>query len=326
MQNTNSPLTIPQAEQELNKHQQKFNEYVQQIDVLKTQLAQRKTILNQVQQKLWIAINEPQNRLRQSLQNLIFDLDKLYLNIYFKKQENEKIADMIWFICQNEFEATENEEIIALKNKYKVILGIEDFDINDLLPNVEDFMKINQDFFINDPITNKKDQAKLAKKQQEEINLSLLTKTIYKDLAKSCHPDKEQDQQKKIEKTEQMQLISKAFKEKDLYSLLQLKLKFLATEKPLANAPQTDFKYFNKVLLEQIRTLEAETYYLNLAANDLFPNQTFSFFDFLAKEPKRIDSAIKGELQKIKLKIKSIETDLISFNDLKNVRLFLKNL
>jgi hypothetical protein len=326
MQNTNIPLTIPQTEQELGRHQQKFNEYVQEINELKIKLATRKTTFKEAQQKLWIAINEPQNRLRQSLQNLIFDLDKLYQNIYFKKQENEKIADFIWFICHNEFEATENEEIIALKNKYKSILGIEDFGMNDLLPNIEDFEKTNQEFLFNDLNTNKKDLAKLAKKQQEEINISLLTKTIYKDLAKACHPDKEQDQQKKIVKTEQMQLISKAFKEKDLYSLLQLKLKFLATEKPLANAPQTDFKYFNKVLLEQIKTLEAEIYHLNLAANGLFPNQTFAFFDFLAKEPKRIDSAIKGELQKIKLKIKSIEADLISFNDLKNVRSFLKSM
>ena len=60
--------------------------------------------------------------------------------------------------------------------------------------------------------------AARANQQQLESN----TKTIYRQLARTHHPDLERDPTKQADKTAQMQRITEAYEADDLYALLQL--------------------------------------------------------------------------------------------------------
>jgi hypothetical protein len=62
------------------------------------------------------------------------------------------------------------------------------------------------------------DQARQAEQQQLESN----TKTIYRQLARTHHPDLERDPAKQAGKTTQMQRITEAYEADDLFTLLQL--------------------------------------------------------------------------------------------------------
>ncbi|WP_046243364.1 J domain-containing protein [Hymenobacter terrenus] len=87
------------------------------------------------------------------------------------------------------------------------------------------------------------EQAARADQKQLEAN----TKTIYRQLARTHHPDLERDPEKQANKTAQMQRITEAYEADDLYTLLQL----LAESGP-ADADSDDvLSRYTRALLQQ---------------------------------------------------------------------------
>ncbi|GAA5001608.1 molecular chaperone DnaJ [Acinetobacter puyangensis] len=70
----------------------------------------------------------------------------------------------------------------------------------------------------------KKEQKKLDKLKLAQQQAKKSLKSIYLQLTALIHPDREQDEQKKIEKTELMQKVTEAYKQKDLLALLQIQI------------------------------------------------------------------------------------------------------
>ncbi|MBF9236588.1 J domain-containing protein [Hymenobacter sp. BT683] len=95
-----------------------------------------------------------------------------------------------------------------------------------------------------------KDEAEQADQKQLESN----AKTIYRQLARTHHPDLERDPEKQAGKTAQMQRITEAYEADDLYTLLQL----LAESGP-ADADSDDvLARYTRALLQQQITLKQE--------------------------------------------------------------------
>ena len=113
--------------------------------------------------------------------------------------------------------------------------------------------------------TTKKKKTKVQQeredKQAEELkNISKAAKAIYTDLVKEYHPDRESDEQERERKTAIMQQITQAYGNDDLYELLRLKIELLGDGQLLDEVPEQQLKYYNKLLLDQIRELEAMKY------------------------------------------------------------------
>ncbi|TCM62809.1 hypothetical protein EC844_12354 [Acinetobacter calcoaceticus] len=104
------------------------------------------------------------------------------------------------------------------------------------------------------------EKSKAEKKQQQReqakktANQSL--KTIYLKIAAMIHPDREQDELKKIEKTELLQQVNAAYAANDLLTLLALQVELGQQH----NAPLADqqLKAYNIVLEEQLEKLSLE--------------------------------------------------------------------
>lgn len=114
--------------------------------------------------------------------------------------------------------------------------------------------------------SKKKTKTQIAKeeKQKEELkNISKITKTIYNQLVKEYHPDRELDEKEREWKTEIMKKVTLAYKEDDLFELLKLKLE-LSTHKEthVKDLPETELKYYNKILMEQLHELEHKKHIL----------------------------------------------------------------
>lgn len=91
-------------------------------------------------------------------------------------------------------------------------------------------------------------QAAQADQKQLESN----AKTIYRQLARTHHPDLERDPAKQADKTAQMQRITEAYEADDLYTLLQL----LAESGPADAASDDVLARYTRALLQQQITLK----------------------------------------------------------------------
>jgi len=113
-----------------------------------------------------------------------------------------------------------------------------------------------------EPTARKQTKAQLAsetKRQAAESAVKKTTRQIYVDLVKHCHPDREQDELKRIEKTEWMKQITAAYEVDDHLGLLEMQMTLLAErENAFADFNESELRYFNQSLQRQLTELENE--------------------------------------------------------------------
>lgn len=142
-----------------------------------------------------------------------------------------------------------------LMQKVKQKLDVEEAEF--IRENLDDQERIAYEKFAQRE-KNKamKQQAKLEEAQQ--IAKQSL-KILYLKIASVIHPDREQDEQKRIEKTELLQQANQALEDKDLLTLL--KLKALIDQNGVGEATKQaneQLKMYNLLLEDQLNELESE--------------------------------------------------------------------
>lgn len=112
------------------------------------------------------------------------------------------------------------------------------------------------------PEEPKKTKAQLeadSKRQSAANAVKKTTRQIYLDLVKHCHPDREQDELKRAEKTEWMKQITAAYDMDDHLRLLELQMTLLTErENAFADFSPVELRYFNESLQQQLANLEEE--------------------------------------------------------------------
>ncbi len=102
--------------------------------------------------------------------------------------------------------------------------------------------------------TKREIKERLAKEAQDKS-----ISTIYKSLAKTLHPDLEQDESKKGEKEELMKRVTAAYQKKDLHTLLKIELEVLySEERNIDKLSNEKIKIYNELLREQIEELQMQ--------------------------------------------------------------------
>ena len=108
-----------------------------------------------------------------------------------------------------------------------------------------------------------KQQEREAKKQVEERNITKAVRTLYMDLVKAFHPDREPDEAEKARKTGIMQRITEAYEKSDLLALLRLQLEYNRIDQThLETLAEDQLKYYNKILKQQADELGEELFVL----------------------------------------------------------------
>lgn len=106
------------------------------------------------------------------------------------------------------------------------------------------------------------------KRLAAETAVKKTTKQIYVDLVRHFHPDKEQDEQLRAEKTEVMKQITAAYEADDHLRLLELQMTLLnGRDNVFADFNDTQLKYFNQTLQQQVVGLQEELYLASPEAN-----------------------------------------------------------
>ena len=104
-----------------------------------------------------------------------------------------------------------------------------------------------------------KQQAAADKKKAEEQNITQAVRTLYMDLVKHLHPDREPDEAEKLRKTELLKRVTTAYKANELLTLLRLQLELNRIDQAhLENLAESQLRYYNTLLREQVRELELQ--------------------------------------------------------------------
>lgn len=358
MSTFNSLVLTQKKEKNLTKLQKQFNAYIIKINELKEQLIKNEEQLLVIHTRIKTEIIPLQQKVNDKVGELVYVFDKHYDDSYFKKKEKEKIKDYIMSKVEDLIEMAGKDEFKVLYEKYfdgesydnavvedeilrkeslkemvSSVFGIEldesEIDLNDP-EQVQEFIdkKMDEQFtFRQTKKTEKpKSQKQIDKEEkikQEAKNISKAARSIYTDLVKAFHPDREQDENERNRKTEIMKQITQAYEKDDLFELLRLKISLQNTDADSLKIADAELKYYNKILKEQVNELETRIW--QQTYNALSPNGGYNMFAKFGGEPRVMKTRFTKEINHIKQSIKIMDENIANLKVKENMRAFLKN-
>ena len=170
-----------------------------------------------------------------------------------------------------------------------------------------------------------KEKKKILKKQMQLEDAKKMAgqslKSIYLKIASVIHPDRERDEQKRIEKTELLQQANTALEEKDLLTLLKLRAYTeQGDQKQAVKIANEHLKSYNLLLEDQIEQLQIELDHIIYSfdwESSGFYKQTFKPADLVKK--------YQYDLTEIRRKLLQDEQCLNSYKDFDCLKNLLKN-
>lgn len=329
-----SVLRIGQPKTVLNKRQKEFNqlsEKIEQLDKLIPELRATYYLLIERVQKEYNPIVMEYQSFRVEMVKL---MDRTYEKDLYRKAYLTKLAYLISEISFDLIVNYKFEELIPLFNKYSEVnfevalnelkrsdsqlidskLLAEENEITDEENFSEHFHELSLEEQIRIKEEIRAEKAKIFAEQAKEAR-QLLTKqkttksvrTVYMDLVKAFHPDRETDEAEKIRKTEIMQRVTQTYQENNLLELLKLQIEFERIDQEhLENLGKEQLTYYNLVLKEQVEELEKEKEEIQQQISylcGLNPQHANSMTTVVVRFNTNINE-VKAEIKEIKLTLK----------------------
>ena len=349
-------IITQKSEKDLSKLQKQFNANVKKINELKQQLKDDGEQLRVIVTRIQSDIIPVEHKHFEKITELVYVFDKHHNDPFFKKKEKAKIADFVVNKSHELIETTGNEDLKILYEKYTK----ESFDEMDaeaenataeMMKNMMSSMfgvDFEEGADVSDPQkmqqymerkmeekqveaqarkANKKKSDKQIEKEEkikeEAKNISKAARSIYTDLVKAFHPDRERDETERVRKTEIMKKVTQAYEEDDLFELLRLKIELQGADIESLTMADEQLKYYNKILKEQVRELEESLWQLRMQGSGPMGGE-----DLLSRfggDEKSMKAKITRQVNKLKNNIKMVEQDILTLGVKENMRRFLKD-
>lgn len=198
-----------------------------------------------------------------------------------EEDEPDKICQEIWKLCFKErFDETadrtfneQRDHMQSMMDDMGIDVDLSEMDRN--TPDHEVFKKFSeaanereaaQKFAEGRPRkkTKKQLEKEAIQKEKQELQYKNIN-TLYRQLARLFHPDLEQDLRQKENKEILMKKLTVAYKDKDLYTMLQMEVDWISSEQnKITNASEEKLTTYNRVLSEQISEQREKIYALKL--------------------------------------------------------------
>ena len=248
------------------------------------------------------------------------------------KQEEEEIA---------------TQEMEGVRQSIHMMTG---FDIGDQLKGVDfrnpeemnrvmreimekgtEFVQEQQQFF--EESQQRRERKKTAKQQQREEERAkmkeeqdkMLNKTLrslYLELVKEYHPDREPDEEKRAFKTDLMKQITQAYDKGDIAKLMELQISYL--EKDEANflhLPEDRLRVYVKLFTEQVQEMEDE---LRMMRNAPEPFNQYIYYAL--DHAQSANYAVDQRIMNLKQMQQQLKEELKMCGDAASVKELLKSL
>ena len=238
--------TTVQPNAELSPQQKKLNRLIEQIEQQKIQLQYWQNAQAEIQQyarqTLVPVYNELHTVLFQQLEQLWHSLQLHEFSKADIAQVDAKIQNLAAYLKDSKalsaqqantvaeidtFYQQQTEHTNAKKTKKKPF--VETDFVSESAESDEDETAFDMlDDWDSTKHEQQREQAKLKKQQEKREQAQKMAeqslKTVYLKIAAVIHPDREQDEQIKVEKTEMLQHANAAYEKQDLFYLLKLQI------------------------------------------------------------------------------------------------------
>jgi hypothetical protein len=165
-----------------------------------------------------------------------------------------------------------------------------------------------------------KQQERDEKRETEARNITKAVRTLYMDLVKVFHPDREPDETEKVRKTEVMQRVTAAYEASDLLALLKLQLEFNRIDQNhLENLADEQLKYYNKILREQVQELEAEQFQEQQRVGAMMGGGMFMMSTY------GMEFRLNQNIAQVKEQTKQLKNDLVMLGDVDMLKSWLRS-
>jgi hypothetical protein len=349
---TDVRIAADQSIRPLSKAQQTFNTLIQKINQNRQCLAEWETILPEFHrkwQKDFLPAYQKIDRLRVEW---LFCMDSVIDQKGLSQNERDQLRELI---CEHSARLLEDSEDEQLKDLYQKHSG-SDFDeeeaefMADLKARIQDDLDIDlsEAAHIDNPedmlrwmqqkaaeqdeksahgnteyasyAGSKKSARQFAQEAKAAAEMKLPLREIYRKLASILHPDRETDEQSRAQKTLLMQRVNDAYSSNNLLQLLEIQLQVEHIDQSTINALTDErLKQYNKILREQLKELETEILHRQHTTMDQLQSHAHSFLT-----PKNLIRQLAEKINLTKRRAELIKQELTVFQDIKQVRLWLK--
>ena len=340
----------------LSKSQKEFNRLTRKIEKLSTDLEALREVAQHIQQRVQTDYRPLLDQYNQFRASLVLLFDRAHESTDHTKTEKKKLADLIRNLA---FDLIAEQGIDSLKpiyDKYdtqgfdhtntgadqqtaemmKEMMGAmfgiqfdEDVDVSDpqkmtaylqeQLTQQEADEAQRQQQRASKP-KSAKQQEREAKKEAELQKSTKAVRTLYMDLVKAFHPDREPDETEKQRKTEIMHRVTAAYEKSDLLALLQLQLEFERIDQAhLETLAEEQLKYYNKILKQQADELDNEFSGLQHELAAMTGKPTFA-----VSSPIALEFSLNSDIAQLKRDIKQIKANLKALTDASLLKQWLK--
>ena len=272
-----TPITVPVHQKEKiagSPAQQAFRQAILDVENLRERLRDLRAQQAETRRRYWQQVGPAATAVVAARRALFPALEEALLLGYFSRQEEAQITELILGNARSLEERFGEDEGDIIR---KYAPAGHRRAPREAAKKAPPAGKNPEPDFTPDPTLPPHEQAAAARarrktkaqRQQEAASqadqqqLESNTKTIYRQLARTHHPDLERDPTKQADKTAQMQRITEAYEADDLYTLLQL----LAESGPADAAADDVLARYSRALLQQQITLKQEMNELKYGPN-----------------------------------------------------------
>ncbi|TCB55267.1 molecular chaperone DnaJ [Acinetobacter terrestris] len=273
--------TTVQPDAELSPQQKKLNRLIEKIEQQKIDLAAWEKAQNDIQQYARQTLVPVYNELHTVL---FQQLEQLWKHLHggeFSKVEvmllDEKIQHLAAYLkgskALSEQETNTVEEIDNFYQQYaehtqtkkakKKPFVETDSKFESAESDADETAFDTFDDWDNTKHEQQREQAKQKKQQEKREQAAKMAeqslKTVYLKIAAVIHPDREQDESKKLEKTEMLQHANAAYEQQDLFYLLKLQIQIEQNRGTTQKGLSADqIKFYKLALDAQSQQLDSQ--------------------------------------------------------------------
>ena len=338
----------------LTPAQKKFNTLIGRINRQRKRLAEWQEIMPIYQEEVLKTFQPLRDSYAGFQAQMVELLDSHWVNNRFSRLQKEKVSHIIRDICvelindhgrddlkpianrhsdmdfddqQEQMKAMGGDVLRAmLESEFGIDPGDVELDMDDPYGTAEKLGSIldeQQRKAEAQRPRRKKTARQLTREQrekEEESKISQSIRAVYRQLVGALHPDRETDPEEHQRKTDLMQKVTVAYKNRNLLQLLELQLTVEQIDQNTIDTINEDrLNHFNKILQRQSLELKQEIEEIELhmkTAGGLDPFESLT--------PKKLMSALRKDKKQLELAIFEIQRDLRLFKDIRKVKHWLK--
>ncbi|MEF9481547.1 J domain-containing protein [Ralstonia sp. 1B3] len=166
-----------------------------------------------------------------------------------------------------------------------------------------------------------KQLAAEAREEDEQAQVTLSIREVYRKLASALHPDRETDPQERERKTRLMQRVNEAYDKNNLLQLLELQLELEHIDQHSINRiNEARLTHYNQILKDQVRELDRQIHRVETTFR-----YTYGYQRFEALPPDAVLQKLDFDIAALRQQVRNIEQDLAAFDDFRDVRRMLKS-